>query len=202
MKRLLGVLALTLAAALALSGCGSAADNSASSSATKSSSSTSSSSNTDFNDADVTFVQSMIPHHEQAVVMAEMAKSHSESSEVKDLAAKIQAAQGPEIDTMSGWLKAWGQKELSGSSMGGMDHGSDGMPGLMSDDDLVSLDSASGARFDRVFLTMMIQHHEGAIEMAKAEQVDGKNTDAVELAKKIEADQTAEIAQMKDMLKA
>lgn len=195
MRRLFSVLALALVAALALTGCGSAADNAATSGR-------SSSSNPDFNDADVTFAQSMIPHHEQALVMAKMAKSHARSSEVKDLAAKIEAAQGPEIDTMSGWLKAWGQQEPTGSGMGGMNPGSDGMPGMMGDDDMMSLDSPNGPGFDRMFLTMMIKHHEGAIEMAKSEQVDGKNADAVALAKKIEADQTAEIAQMKVMLRS
>lgn len=194
MRRLFSVLALALVAALALTGCGSAADNAATSGG--------SSSNTDFNDADVTFARSMIPHHAQAVVMAKMAQSHAQSSEVKDLAAKIEAAQGPEIDTMSGWLQAWGQEEPTGSGMGGMNPGSDGMPGMMGDDDMMSLDSADGAGFDGMFLTMMIEHHEGAIEMAKTEQVDGKNADAVALAKKIEADQTAEIAQMKDMLRS
>ncbi|EAQ5978266.1 DUF305 domain-containing protein [Salmonella enterica subsp. enterica serovar Senftenberg] len=198
MRRLFSVLALALVAALALTGCGNTADNAANSG-------TSNSSKADFNDADVTFAQSMIPHHQQAVVMAKMAKANAESSDVKDLAAKVEAAQGPEIDTMSGWLKAWGQKQPSGNGMGsmnGMDHGSDGMPGMMSDDDMMSLDSTKGTGFDRMFLTMMITHHEGAIEMAETEQTDGKNADAIALAKKIEADQTAEIAQMKDMLRS
>ena len=195
MRRLMSTLALALVAALALTGCGNTADNADTSNSNNSSKS-------EFNDADVTFAQSMIPHHEQAVMMAQMAKTHAQSPEVKDLAAKIEAAQGPEIDAMSGWLKAWGQKESSGNGMGGMDQGSDGMPGMMSDDDMMSLDSANGAGFDRMFLTMMITHHEGAIEMAKAQQADGKNGDAVALAKKIEADQTSEITQMKDLLKS
>lgn len=189
MKRFLGVLALALVAALALAACGNDAGSG------------SSSSSSEFNNADVTFAQSMIPHHEQAVEMAKMAASHASTAEVKDLAAKIEAAQGPEIKTMSGWLKAWG-KDVPSGSMGGMNHGSGGMPGMMSDDDMMSLDSSDGAGFDRMFLTMMIEHHEGAIEMAKTEQADGKNADAVALAKKIEADQTAEIAVMKDLLQS
>ncbi|GAA2731444.1 hypothetical protein GCM10009867_05070 [Pedococcus aerophilus] len=200
MKRLFSALALAVVAALALTGCGNAADTTASGS----NNSSSSSSKADFNDADVKFTQSMIPHHEQAVVMAKMAATHAQSAQVKDLAAKIEAAQRPEIDTMSGWLKAWGQEQPSrgGMGMSGMDHGSDGMAGMMSDDDMRSLDSAKGTSFDQMFLTMMISHHEGAIEMAKTQQADGKNADAVALAKKIEADQTAELAQMKDMLKS
>ena len=190
MKRFIGVLALALVAALALTACGNDAGNG------------SSSSSSEFNDADVTFAQSMIPHHEQAVEMAKMAASHASTAEVKDLAAKIEAAQGPEIKKMSVWLKAWGKDVPSGGNMGGMNHGSDGMPGMMTNADMMSLDSSDGAAFDRMFLTMMIEHHEGAVEMAKTEQADGKNPDAIALAKKIEADQTAEIAVMKDLLKS
>ena len=195
MKRFLSLLTVALVGALVMSACGNATDNAGGTS--------SSSSKADFNDADITFAQSMIPHHTQAVVMAKMAASHAESPAVTDLATKIEAAQGPEIDTMTGWLKAWGQEAAAGSGgMDGMDHGYGEMPGMMGDDDMKSLDSANGAAFDRMFLTMMIRHHEGAIEMAKTEQADGKNADAVALAKQIQADQEAEIAQMKDLLKS
>jgi len=158
----------------------------------------------DFNDADVTFAQSMIPHHEQAVQMAKMAKMHASTPEVKNLADKIEQAQGPEIDTMKGWLKDWGKEESSDDSMGGMDHESDGsgmkdMPGMMSDGDMSGLEKATGAQFDQMFLTMMIEHHTGAIEMAKTEQSKGKNADAKALAKEIEAAQTTEIADMKEL---
>jgi uncharacterized protein (DUF305 family) len=204
MKRLFGVIALALVAALTLAGCG----------GSTASSSGSSSSSSEFNDADVTFAQSMIPHHQQAVQMSEMARMHASTTEVKQLADNIEAAQGPEIDTMTGWLKAWGEDVPSDSSsdmggMGGMD-GSDpsmggepgGVPGMMSDADMKALDAATGAEFDRMFLTLMSEHHEGAIAMAKTEQSNGKNPDAIALAKKIEAAQAAEIAQMKDMLKS
>ena len=159
----------------------------------------------DFNNADVTFAQSMIPHHEQAVQMAKMAKMHASTPEVKNLADKIEQAQGPEIDTMKGWLKDWGKDESSDDSMGGMDHESDGsgmkdMPGMMSDGDMSGLEKATGAQFDQMFLTMMIEHHTGAIEMAKTEQSKGKNADAKALAKDIEAVQTTEIADMKKLL--
>lgn len=197
MKRILGFLVLALVAVLALSACGGASVGSTGSS----------SSAAVFNDADVTFVQSMIPHHTQAVTMAKMAASHASSPAVKDLATKIDAAQGPEIDTMTGWLKAWGKNSTAGSSggmdgMGGMTQGSSAMPGMMGDDQMRSLDAANGAAFDQMFLTMMMSHHQGAIEMAKSEQANGKNADAVALAKKIEADQTAELAQMQDLLKS
>ena len=204
MKRLFGVIALSLVAALTLAGCG----------GSTASSSGSSSSSSEFNDADVTFAQSMIPHHQQAVQMSEIARMHASTTQVKQLADNIEAAQGPEIDTMTGWLKAWGEDvpSDSGSDMGGMGgmDGSDhsmggepgGVPGMMSDADMKALDAATGAEFDRMFLTMMIDHHAGAIAMAKTEQADGTNPDAIALAKKIQAAQAAEIAQMKDMLKS
>jgi len=188
MKRLVSSIALVLVAALALTGCGSGDSNG--------------SGGGDFNKADVTFTQSMIPHHEQAVQMAKMAKQHASTAEVKNLADKIESAQGPEIKTMKGWLKDWGKSE-SGGSMSGMDHGSGSnmdMPGMMSDGEMAGLNKATGATFDKMFLTMMIGHHTGAIEMAKTEQAKGKNADAKALAKKIEAAQTTEIAEMKKML--
>ena len=191
MKRSLSSAALALVAALTLTNCGNGDSSGAG--------------DGDFNEADVTFAQLMIPHHEQAVEMAKMAKRHASTPEVKNLADKIEAAQGPEIATMKGWLKEWGKDESSDDSMGGMDHGSDDsgdmdMPGMMSDADMAALDKATGAEFDRMFLTMMIEHHTGAIEMAKTEQSRGKNADAKALAKKIEADQTSEIAEMNKML--
>jgi uncharacterized protein (DUF305 family) len=195
MKRRFSMIAMALVAALALAGCGDAQDNTGSpGGSTKSS----------FNDADVTFAQSMIPHHQQAVVMAKMAGSHASSSDVKSLADQIKAAQGPEIATMTSWLKSWGKDVPSGTDMGGMNHdmGGDDMPGMMGQSEMNDLDTATGTGFDRMFLTMMIEHHTGALEMAKTEQADGKDPDAVTLAKKIEADQTAEIAVMKDLLKS
>lgn len=190
--------ALSAAALLALAGCGN---------------SDSTSSGANYNDADVTFAQQMIPHHEQAVEMAKLAAGRAKSQEVKDLAAAIEAAQGPEIATMSAWLKAWGQ-ETSGAGMDGMDHGGmdhggmDGMDGessgqmqgMMSDSEMSELEASSGADFDTRFLTMMIAHHEGAIAMAKVEQADGRNSDAKELAGIIIEAQTREIALMRSLL--
>ena len=190
MKRTLMSVAFAVVAALTVAGCGNDTDSNGSPA----------SSGAQFNDADVTFAQSMIPHHEQAVEMATMAQERAASPEVKQLAEKIEAAQGPEIDTMTGWLEDWGQEVSSDDSMGGMDHsGSDGS-GMMTDADMERLGAATGAEFDQMFLEMMIEHHNGAIEMAKAEQQDGESPDAIALAEKIEADQTDEIAQMEDLL--
>jgi uncharacterized protein (DUF305 family) len=195
MKKMPALLALLLAAVLTLAACGSEE--------TSNSSGDTSTANAKFNDADVTFAQNMIPHHEQAIQMSRMASSQAQSTEVKKLADDIAAAQGPEIDTMAQWLKSWGQDAPSDQmDHGDMGHGSsDEMPGMMDADDMGRLGRAHGGDWDQMFLTMMIDHHEGAIEMARTEQSDGKNADAVALAKKIETTQTAEIAKMKDMLK-
>jgi uncharacterized protein (DUF305 family) len=179
--------ALLAASLLTLAACGNEDDNG---------------SNAEHNDADVTFAQQMIPHHEQAIQMAGLAETRAESQEVKDLAADIEAAQDPEIETMTGWLESWGE-DIPDDGMSGMDHGdmsSDEMPGMMSDDEMDDLMGSSGLGFDRMFLTMMIEHHEGAIEMAKTEQSDGKFPDAIELAEDIETAQTAEIRTMQDLL--
>jgi uncharacterized protein (DUF305 family) len=153
----------------------------------------------DFNQADVTFAQEMIPHHQQAIEMAQLALDRAEDPEVKDLAALIEAAQDPEIQTMTEWLESWGE-DVPGD---GMDHGDmsgEDMPGMMTDEEMADLEAAGGAEFDQMFLTMMIEHHGGALEMAVTEQADGQNAAAVALAEKIEADQTAEIATMEDLL--
>ena len=207
MKKMTALLALLVATVLTLTACGSGQ--------TSNTSGDSSTASARFNKADVEFAQGMIPPHQQAVLMSRMARSHASSTEVKKLAADIEAAQGPEIDTMTQWLKDWGKdvpssSKQGGSSdgdMGGMDmgdgsHTSTGnMPGMMSAEDMGRLGKTHGADWDHMFLTMMITHHEGAIEMSKTEQAHGKNADAVALAKKIEAAQTAEIAKMKTMLK-
>lgn len=151
----------------------------------------------DFNEADVSFATDMIPHHRQAVEMAELADSRAESPEVKALAKQIMEAQDPEIQTMSGWLTAWG--EPVPEDMSGMDM-STSMPGMMSSDDMDELMNASGAEFDKMFLTMMIEHHNGAIEMAKTEQAEGQYPDAVSLAQEIESAQSEEIATMQELL--
>ncbi len=165
----------------------------------------------DHNDQDVSFATEMIPHHAQAVQMSEMAVKNAESQEVKDLAEDISAAQEPEIEQMSSWLEAWGEDvpDTSGGDMGdmgGMDHGGmDGMedmPGMMSSDEMDNLESASGSAFDEMFLSMMIEHHEGAIEMAQTEQADGEYPDAIALAETIEEAQTSEIETMKELLES
>ncbi|MFD0374962.1 DUF305 domain-containing protein [Streptomyces sp. NPDC127112] len=163
----------------------------------------------DHNQADVTFAQEMIPHHRQAIVMSQMARTHNASPEVKALALKIQKAQQPEIDTMTGWLTAWDEKVPQGmggmDDMNGMGHDDDdatSTPGMMNSQQMTNLNGTTGRAFDTMFLTMMIEHHEGAIDMAKTEQQQGSYTPAKDLATDIIKTQTAEIAQMRTMLKS
>ena len=158
-----------------------------------------------FNDADVTFVQGMIPHHRGAIEMSQLAEGRAEDPRVLDLANRIEAAQEPEIETMTAWLEEWGEPlpEDSGD-MGGMDHGSMDTGGMdmegMSAEDMAALEAASGAEFDRTFLQMMIAHHRGAVAMAQTEIAEGSNPDAVALAREIVDTQNAEIQEMEALL--
>jgi uncharacterized protein (DUF305 family) len=156
------------------------------------------------NAADVTFAQGMIPHHEQAIDMARLATSRAQSDQVKNLARQIETAQGPEIHTMTGWLRAWGAPAPQ-TGMPGMEHGghgdmAHGMQGTMSPQEMQELQQASGADFDHKFLTMMIKHHEGAITMAHTELTNGQDPAAKQLAQQIISAQQAEIQTMQGML--
>jgi uncharacterized protein (DUF305 family) len=148
------------------------------------------------NDADVTFAQSMIPHHRQAVEMAQLAADRAEDPRVLDLASRIEGAQDPEIAEMTGWLEDWDEDV---PDEGGHDDMS-GMSGMMSSEDMDALEAASGAEFDEMFLTMMIEHHRGAVEMANTELDDGESDDAIALAQKIIDAQEAEISEMEAIL--
>ena len=155
------------------------------------------------NDADIAFAQQMIPHHAQAIAMAEMATTHATSPKVRELADNIKQAQQPEIDQMTGWLQTWGAEvpSTNPNDMGDMDHASGGaMPGMMSPEQMNQMNQAGGAQFDRMFLEMMIEHHKGAIEMAQTELNDGEYSEAKQLAQKIITDQQAEITQMQTLL--
>ena len=155
-------------------------------------------------DADVTFVQGMIPHHTQAVAMAQMATGQATSPQVKDLAARIETAQGPEIEQLDGFLGPWGVAETSdGGGMGGMDLGGAGaMSGMMIPAQMTQLGQSSGVAFDRLFLQMMTEHHTGAVAMAETELRDGQNTDAKALAQRIIDAQRGEITEMQALLTA
>ena len=151
-----------------------------------------------FNDADVMFSQMMIPHHEQAIEMSDIALDPTvgASNAVKELAARIKAAQDPEITKMKTFLTTWKERLTPDSSM---DH-SDMMSGMLSADDIKKLSSLRGPEFDRAWMTGMIEHHEGAIEMAKDVLKDGKDTAVKALAQLITTAQDSEILEMKKLL--
>lgn len=142
---------------------------------------------------DVAFVQGMIPHHRQAVEMAELAlvPTVQAGAKVKDLAGRIKNAQGPEINMMEGWLSQWGEAETAGGHQAS---------GMMTQQDLTSLTQAGGDQFDDTWLNMMLAHHEGAVEMAQSVKAEGSNPDVKSLADRIVSAQQAEIAEMKDLL--
>jgi len=169
------------------------------------------------NQADITFAQMMTVHHKGAIEMADLAPSRASDQKVKDLAVQIKSAQEPEIKQMSSWLSSWApatdmngkpiSTASSSSEMGGMSgmalgsSTSASMPGLMSGEQMDQLKAAKGAPFDKMFLQLMIAHHQGALEMAKTEKSAGQNPAAIALVDSITASQTAEIATMADLLK-
>ena len=156
-----------------------------------------------FNATDVAFAQGMIPHHAQAVEMSDLALANSSNPEVLALATEIKAAQSPEIAQMTAWLTEWGQSvpdpaadmDMNMSGSGGMM-----MSGMMSESDMSALSAASGTVFDRMFLEMMVRHHEGAVQMAEEELANGRYQPTLDLATAIVASQTAEILRMQALL--
>ncbi|MFC7814113.1 DUF305 domain-containing protein [Streptomyces sp. NPDC057367] len=146
------------------------------------------------NSADVSYARMMIQHHAQALEMTELAPEQAASSQVKKLAERISAAQGPEIGAMRGWLKTHGEKETDG----GHDHAA--MPGMATGTQLEKLREARGEAFDQLFLTLMITHHEGAITMATDVKSQGNNVRIEEMADDVVAQQTSEISRMRRML--
>lgn len=162
------------------------------------------------NDADVDFTAEMIPHHRQAVMMAELVEGRTQNRELIELADTIEDAQEDEIDQMAARLRSWGVpmgEHMDGDmDHGGMGPGGDGgmghgdMPGMMSPAEMVALRNASGAEFDRLWLEGMIRHHEGAIAMADEELAHGIDPASRALATQVKKTQQAEIDQMRAML--
>ena len=202
--RALGALALGLTLFLGVAACG---DDTASSDAVGTSP-------TEHNDADVAFASDMIQHHAQALSMVDLTLDRPLDPEVQALAEDIRAAQAPEIETMADWLTDWREPvpetmrdhANAGHDMGDMsdtmgDMGEDAdMPGMMSAEDMDELENASDADFQQLWLELMVEHHEGAVEMARTQQESGRFEPAVDLAGQIVESQTAEIATMEELL--
>ena len=158
--------------------------------------------------ADIHFMSGMIGHHAQAIEMAGWAASHGASPSIQTLASRIINAQKDEIVTMQQWLRDRRQPvpepDPAGlkMSMGGMEHVML-MPGMLTPEQMTQLDAARGTEFDRLFLTFMIQHHRGAVEMVKdlfATPGAGQDELVFKLASEVNVDQTTEIARMQRML--
>ena len=145
-----------------------------------------------FSASDIMFAQMMIPHHEQAVTLSNLAQSNTDYIITLDLADRISGAQEPEIATMKAWLREAGAGDDMGHSMV--------MPGMISDDDMRELEAARDDEFDVLFLTHMIAHHEGAIEMAQDALASTTNPDVAAFATAVIEAQTLEIEEMKALL--
>ena len=161
--------------------------------------------------ADATFMRGMIHHHAQAVLMAKWAPTHGAGADLQRLAERIVVAQQDEIALMQNWLKEKGEpgpEATPGPMRMTMPDGTTHdmlMAGMLTDAELKQLDAARGVEFDRLFLTFMIRHHEGALDMVEqlfASQGAGQDEDTFRLASDVFADQTTEIRVMKEMLAA
>ena len=157
-----------------------------------------------FNDADVHFTESMIPHHDQAVEMSKMLLAKRDAnSEVHTLARQIQAIQEPQIGIMNQWIETWGKPAGAAHDEGVEDSGPGhhgGADGLMTEAQMKALDDATGQTGQKLYLEGMIRHHQGAIAMAEAEMKNGKYPDAIHLASGLVEDQNAQIATMQNLL--
>ncbi|MEC3951953.1 DUF305 domain-containing protein [Nocardia sp. CDC153] len=148
---------------------------------------------TDFNDADVTFLDMMYPHHAQAVEMAKLVPSRSQNQQLITLAQAVEQAQSPEMQQITTLLQSFGKPAPAAE----MNHD---MPGIMSKDQMTKLESLSGPDFDKLWMQMMIDHHKGAIDMANTELAQGTNAESKALAQSIVTAQQKEIDQMNGML--
>lgn len=148
--------------------------------------------------ADVQFMQGMIPHHSQAIFMSRLAMQNGASARLLKFATKIDQSQTAEIAVMQGWLRANEQVAPDTSSYHTMQ-----MPGMLTKEQIAALEKARGAEFERQFLVMMIQHHEGALKMVKdlyASAGAAQDVDVSAFANDVDVVQTAEIDVMRKML--
>lgn len=197
-RRVLALLAPTVAA-IALVACSSDSSESSTSDTSLASPNPQAVETTaDFNDDDVMFAQMMIPHHEQAIELADIALDPAvgASNDVRELATNIKSAQDPEIAQMTSLLAAWGQPLTADPNI---DHGSM-MKGMLSVEELASLGALTGTDFDRAWLEAMIAHHEGAIEMAEDVRETGVNPDIAKLADAVSTTQSSELSAMTSLL--
>lgn len=144
--------------------------------------------NSEYSSADISFAEEMIPHHEQAIEMSDLALLNTSSPEVLKLAEQIKNAQSPEIEIMKSW-----------AGVRASTHSGHMMDGMLSEDELSDLRNAKDKGFDQLFFKGMIKHHEGAIKMAQ-DVINSKNKEVAALAASIIKTQESEIAAMKALL--
>jgi uncharacterized protein (DUF305 family) len=149
------------------------------------------------NAADIAFARNMVPHHRQAVEMAQMVPTNTTNQQIIALANEITTAQLSEVQAFTAWLMQWQDTQDTHDARS---HDSRGMPGMIDPATMGRLQSLTGAEFDRLWLTSMIGHHRGAVAMAQDELAHGRNADVMYLARTIIANQQAEIDRMQKML--
>ena len=226
MTKTLSISSMTLIAAVGLCGCGGAADQAASQSAPATSapaqapaivqpgapgqassvvSSVPKFDHSGYTEADVKFMQGMIHHHHQALLMVEMIDTHTKTPQLIAMGQKIRLSQSGEIQAMKEWLAARKQPEpmlhADGSAMmGAADMGP--MPGMLTAEQMKALDAARGPKFDELFLTGMIQHHKGALKMVADVRAagGGKETNIGDFLNEVDNDQRMEIVRMYGLL--
>ncbi|MBG6098527.1 DUF305 domain-containing protein [Nocardioides luteus] len=217
MPRRLGVISVVVLAAMSLGGCGGSSHDAHASHGSHSPSpeaatqsapvvqggapgepartvSPSAAATDEWTQTDADFVTMMIPHHAQALEMTRLAREHGVNPEVVSLAKRIESAQGPEIVAMSGWL------DLRGLRVPRASDPPHTMAGMLTPEQMTALGKARGEEFDRLFLTGMIQHHQGALEMAEPMASKGSDALAIEMATDVEATQSVEIEIMEKLL--
>ena len=163
-----------------------------------------------YSQGDIDFMAGMIPHHAQAVLIAGWAASHGARPDIRVLCERMVVAQRDEIEFMRNWLRDRGQAVPAADAthhrmkMNGVEHDML-MPGMLTPEELVHLDQARGTEWDRLFLTFMIRHHEGARVMVRQlfeSPGAGQDADIFAFASDVEADQQMEIGRMRGMLRA
>jgi uncharacterized protein (DUF305 family) len=201
--RATGAAALTLALALTVTGCGGDDGDSETSSQV---------STTEHNDVDVAFASDMLQHHAQALSMVDLTMGRQLDPEVQQLAEQIREAQAPEIEQFTDWLTEWDEEipetmrdhTNAGHDMGDMAESMEGMdtdmPGMLSAEEMDALEHAPDGEFQTMWLEMMIEHHSGAIEMAKSARGRGQFKPVLDLAAEIVDSQSAEVETMQGLL--
>ncbi|PRX43863.1 uncharacterized protein (DUF305 family) [Prauserella shujinwangii] len=188
-----GALILTLGLA---AGCGTSGDaEPAPSTGPAPATATSAPNGDDHNRSDVAFAQEMVPHHEQAVVAAELALERTADPAIQDLARRITSVQDPETKQLMALLTMWGETVTPGGASGEHDHSH-----LMTEETFQELQQATAAEFDELWLRTMIEHHQGAVEIAEAQLRDGNDSLASIHAREIADRQRQEVTEMTALL--